>query len=251
MLACRILSLLVACSSLVCLLTALTTDYWLVAYGAKDIAHSGLWKTCLAGHCFVPAVPDDYIVVTRVFLILASLAAFSVTVSLIAFFIQCTGHNMRESFIASISAFAAGLCTLIAVATYTAESWENKDTSIQRTYEWSFYLAWAAFPMLLLAGILSLLLHLRSPASSYERILDDPGTCHLAGVILSCVATVLVTVAVSTEFWVKRFVRGIFVFRGLWKDCQMGSCSRLAKVPYKPYKFMSSYSAGLKVESGT
>ncbi|KAL8219409.1 UNVERIFIED_CONTAM: hypothetical protein K2H54_023870 [Gekko kuhli] len=169
MLACRILSLLVACISLICLLMALVTDYWLVAYGAKDIAHSGLWKTCRAGHCFAPAVPDDYIVVTRVFLILACLAAFAVTVSLAAFFVQCAGHNMW-GFVASIAAFTAGLCTLIGVAVYTAESWENKDTSIQRTYEWSFYLAWAAFPILLLAGALSLLLHLRSPPSSYERV---------------------------------------------------------------------------------
>ncbi|XP_077196929.1 protein NKG7-like [Paroedura picta] len=170
MLACRILNLLVACVSLACLLMALVTDYWLVAYGAKDIAHSGLWKTCRGGHCFAPLMPDDYIVATRVFLILASLAAFALTVSLIALFKRHTIYNVRGSFIASMSAFSAGLCTLIAVAVYTAESWENKDSSIQRTYEWSFYLAWATFPMLLLAGALSLLLHLRSPASSYERV---------------------------------------------------------------------------------
>nr|XP_056703723.1 protein NKG7-like [Euleptes europaea] len=170
MLACRILSLLVACVSLICLLMALVTDYWLVAYGGKDIAHSGLWKTCIAGHCFAPDVPDDYIVATRAFLILASLAALASAVSLVGLFIQCTLHNVWGSFIASIAAFAAGLCTLIAVAVYTAESWGNNDSRIQRTYEWSFYLAWAAFPMLLLAGISSLLVHLRSPPSSYEHL---------------------------------------------------------------------------------
>ncbi|XP_048357624.1 protein NKG7-like [Sphaerodactylus townsendi] len=170
MLTCRILSLLMACVSLICLLMALVTDYWLVVYGGKDIAHSGLWKTCIAGRCFAPTAPYDYIVATRAFLILASLAALASSVSLSASFTQCTLYNVRGSFIGSITAFAAGLCTLIAVAVYVAESWENSDSSIQQTYEWSFYLAWAAFPMLLMAGIFSLLLHLRSPAPGYGNI---------------------------------------------------------------------------------
>ncbi|KAL8219410.1 UNVERIFIED_CONTAM: hypothetical protein K2H54_023877 [Gekko kuhli] len=60
--------------------------------------------------------------------------------------------------------------------------------------------------------------------------LDEIERCRLAGILLSCVATILVTIAIATEFWVKRFVRGIFVFRGLWIDCQLGSCARPEKV---------------------
>ncbi|XP_054855871.1 protein NKG7-like [Eublepharis macularius] len=170
MLVCRIFTLLVACLSIICLLIALVTDYWLVAYGAKDISYNGLWKTCVAGRCFAPAVPDGYIVATRVLLILASLAALASTVCLVASFTQCTPHSMHGPLIASITAFVAGSCTLIAVTVYTAESWENNNASIQRTYEWSFYLAWTTFPSLLLTGIFSLVLYRRSPASGYETV---------------------------------------------------------------------------------
>lgn len=49
--------------------------------------------------------------------------------------------------------YLIGLCTLVAVAVFTAESWgKNKESNTQLTFEWSFYVAWAAFPMLLLAG---------------------------------------------------------------------------------------------------
>lgn len=57
----------------------------------------------------------------------------------------------------------------------------------------------------------------------------------LGGIFFSCVATCLLMIAICTEYWVKRFVRGIFVFRGLWTDCQLGHCSLLGKVPCKGY----------------
>ncbi|KAG8143394.1 hypothetical protein E2320_000634 [Naja naja] len=53
----------------------------------------------------------------------------------------------------------------------------------------------------------------------------------LSGIFFSCVATCLLMIAICTEYWVKRFVRGIFVFRGLWTDCQLGHCSLLKEIP--------------------
>ncbi|ETE66437.1 Lens fiber membrane intrinsic protein, partial [Ophiophagus hannah] len=54
----------------------------------------------------------------------------------------------------------------------------------------------------------------------------------LSGIFFSCVATCLLMIAICTEYWVKRFVRGIFVFRGLWTDCQLGHCSLLEEIPF-------------------
>ncbi|KAJ7304063.1 hypothetical protein JRQ81_011585 [Phrynocephalus forsythii] len=63
------------------------------------------------------------------------------------------------------------------------------------------------------------------------KSLKITGQLRLGGVLLSCLATCLVVAAVSTEYWVKRFVRGIFIFRGLWKDCQQGKCTPLEQMP--------------------
>ncbi|XP_053124810.1 protein NKG7-like [Hemicordylus capensis] len=170
MLACKIFSLLVASAGIVFLLIALVTDYWLVAYGPRYINHSGLWQECLDGKCITEDAPDGYILATRAFLILAALVASITVICLLASFTPSI-HVLRGAFIASIAAFVAGLCTFIAIAVFTAESW-NKDVGpqIQCTYQWSFYLGCTAFPMLLLAGIFSLVAHLCSPTASYESI---------------------------------------------------------------------------------
>ncbi|KAJ6663606.1 hypothetical protein lerEdw1_009685 [Lerista edwardsae] len=61
--------------------------------------------------------------------------------------------------------------------------------------------------------------------------LDQIGGLRLSGVILSCIATNLSMITIATEFWVKQFVRGSFVYRGLWNKCHLGKCSRLTNAP--------------------
>uniref|UniRef100_A0A6J0UT13 Protein NKG7-like n=1 Tax=Pogona vitticeps TaxID=103695 RepID=A0A6J0UT13_9SAUR len=171
MLFCRIFSLLLASISIAFLLMALITDYWIVAYGPSDISHSGLWQECVNGKCFVPKVIDGYITATRFFLILASVVTLAAVIFLFISFMPFNCGYVGRPFISSIAAFVAGFFTLIAVAVFTSESWgKNKDPQIQVTFEWSFYLGWAAFPLLLLAGIFSLIAHLRSPQSGYESM---------------------------------------------------------------------------------
>lgn len=41
---CRVLALCTSILSLTCLLVALGTDYWYVAIGPRDTAHSGIWN---------------------------------------------------------------------------------------------------------------------------------------------------------------------------------------------------------------
>ncbi|KAJ6663581.1 hypothetical protein lerEdw1_009660 [Lerista edwardsae] len=106
--ACKFFSMLLASVGIVFLLMALTTDYWLVAYGPSDIAHSGLWQACRNGKCFVPAETYDYIQATRAFLVLASLAAATSVLSLTASFLPCDYGGLSGSFAAAIAAFIAG-----------------------------------------------------------------------------------------------------------------------------------------------
>nr|XP_060639857.1 protein NKG7 isoform X2 [Anolis sagrei ordinatus] len=171
MLACRVFSMVLTTTSLALLLLALITDYWLVANDSKDTVHSGLWKWCRDGSCFTPNVTFDYILATRAFLIMACLMSLAAVIVHIAFFAPCDCGILDKPFFALVAAFTAGLFTLIAVTVFTAESWDkNEDQQIQLTFEWSFYLAWGAFPMLLLAGILSLVVLLCSSRSGYDNI---------------------------------------------------------------------------------
>ncbi|XP_042296630.1 protein NKG7-like [Sceloporus undulatus] len=169
MLACRIFSVLLTSISLVLLLMALITDYWIVASDAISFMHSGLWKVCRDGNCFVPNITYDYIIATRAFLIMASLTALTAVIVLVASFMPYNCGVLDKPLNASVAAIIAGLFNLTALAVFTAESWQkNVNPKIQVTFQWSFYLGWAAFPMLLLAGIFSLVAHLCSLRSGYN-----------------------------------------------------------------------------------
>ncbi|TFJ97196.1 S-acyl fatty acid synthase thioesterase, medium chain [Platysternon megacephalum] len=168
MLACSVGSCLLAVFSLVLLCMALFTDYWLVALGPHSTSHSGLWQECLANECQSPPHVTGYIQATRAFLILAALATAASVLSLLLSLTSCVRIPVSTDLLASIAAFTAGSCTLIAMAVYTGESWhKNQDGQIQLTFEWSFHLGWAALPLLALSGAFSLVAHQRH--AGYER----------------------------------------------------------------------------------
>ncbi|CAM5134712.1 unnamed protein product [Natator depressus] len=48
-----------------------------------------------------------------------------------------------------------------------------------------------------------------------------------AGLCFSCVATVLLAVSAATESWLRLWVLGIVIHRGLWRECQLGACTPL------------------------
>nr|XP_005293975.2 protein NKG7 [Chrysemys picta bellii] len=166
--ACSVGSCLLAVSSLVLLCMALVTDYWLLAIGANTTAHSGLWQVCLPVGCQSPAHVTGYIQATRAFLILAVLATAASVLSLLFSVTSCVRIPVSTDLLASIAAFTAGSCTLVAMGVYTGESWhKNQDGQIQLTFEWSFYLGWAALLLLALSGTFALVAHQRQVG--YER----------------------------------------------------------------------------------
>uniref|UniRef100_A0A674JVR7 Natural killer cell granule protein 7 n=1 Tax=Terrapene triunguis TaxID=2587831 RepID=A0A674JVR7_9SAUR len=95
-----------------------------------------------------PCPPTGYIQATRAFLILAALATAASVLSLLLSVTSCVRIPVSTDLLASIAAFTAGSCTLIAMGVYTGESWhKNQDGQIQLTFEWSFYLGWATLPL--------------------------------------------------------------------------------------------------------
>ncbi|CAM4698005.1 unnamed protein product [Caretta caretta] len=48
-----------------------------------------------------------------------------------------------------------------------------------------------------------------------------------AGLCFSCVATVLLAVSAATESWLRLWVLGIIIHRGLWRECQLEACTPL------------------------
>ncbi|KAM3830172.1 protein NKG7-like [Vipera latastei] len=176
MFCCRIFSVLMASLSISLLLMALSTDYWIVSFGPHGTAHSGLWQLCVKiesfkNQCDAVKEPFGYITATRVFLILASLAALAFHFFLIAAFVPSMFGILGKPLVASVAAYVAGLFTLIGLAVYTAETWKEKPPSqIQVSFAWSFYSGWIAFPLFLLAGIFNHVASMNAPSASYERI---------------------------------------------------------------------------------
>ncbi|XP_063167876.1 protein NKG7-like [Candoia aspera] len=173
---CRIFSVLMASLSITLLLMALSTDYWIATFSAIGTSHSGLWQACIntrsgKSQCFALTETFGYITAARVFLILASLVALALHFLLIATFMPSMCGILGKPLIASVAACVAGFFTLIALAVYTAETWNEKPPpQIQVTFAWSFYSGWIAFPLFLLAGIFNHVASLNTPSSGYESM---------------------------------------------------------------------------------
>ncbi|XP_039178662.1 protein NKG7-like [Crotalus tigris] len=145
--------------SLLCLLAALSSDYWIV----DSSNNLGLWKFCEHGTChslgveFVPA----YLHATRTFMFLGMIAGAASLVGLCTLNKNCSLGNtsIPMGWIAYIGSFMAGFCILIAMSIFS-----GKIGSTNR-YGWSFGLGWASFPLYLLTGSLLYMLH-KSTATS-------------------------------------------------------------------------------------
>ncbi|XP_026540374.1 protein NKG7-like [Notechis scutatus] len=129
--------------SLLCLLTALGSDYWLADSGS----HLGLWKICNHGACqslgveWVPATLHAI----RTFMFLGMIAG---AVSLGGL---CVMNSQPR--LAYMASFTAGLCVMIAMSIFSGRA----DSTSK--FGWSFGLGWASFPLYLLNGCLTYILY--------------------------------------------------------------------------------------------
>ncbi|XP_051005358.1 protein NKG7 [Acomys russatus] len=144
---CRSLALLAGSLGLASSLTALSTDYWIVATGPTFSAHSGLWP---ASHGTQVA---GYIRVTQSFYILAVLWSLVSMAFLVLSCIPALSSPGRGPLVSTIMAFAAALSTVVAMAVYTGTRWsQTPSPQVQTFFAWSFYLGWVSSILFVCAG---------------------------------------------------------------------------------------------------
>ncbi|XP_053123625.1 protein NKG7-like [Hemicordylus capensis] len=130
--------------SFLLLIIALASDYWVGDFGN----HESLWKQCLGDQCTTFGMKvEGYIHVTRVFMLVGMIFGASLLVGFCAtcFSSHIGSHSLIR--VATISNFSAGLCVLIAMATFTGV----RGTRV--SYGWSFRLGWASFPLFMITGL--------------------------------------------------------------------------------------------------
>ncbi|XP_026574576.1 protein NKG7-like [Pseudonaja textilis] len=129
--------------SLLCLLTALGSDYWL----ADSVAHLGLWKICNQEKCHSLGVEwvSAALHAIRTFMFLGMIAG---AVSLGGL---CVMNSQPR--LAYMASFTAGLCVMIAMSIFSGR------VASASKFGWSFGLGWASFPLYLLNGCLTYILY--------------------------------------------------------------------------------------------
>ncbi|XP_023381441.1 protein NKG7 isoform X1 [Pteropus vampyrus] len=144
---CRSLALLAGSLGLMCVVVALSTNFWFVAMGPTSSSHSGIWPTKGDEH------PAGYIYVTQTFGILAALCGLVSMGLLVLSCVPSLSAPGRGPLVASIVAFAAAFSLTVAMAVYTSERWSQpRHPQIQTFFAWSFFLGWVSIPLLLSAG---------------------------------------------------------------------------------------------------
>ncbi|XP_004410015.1 PREDICTED: protein NKG7 [Odobenus rosmarus divergens] len=162
---CRSLALLTGSLGLLCILIALSTDFWFVAVGPSFSLHSGIWPK------FYTEVPAGYIHATQSLSILAALWGLLSVVFLIMSCIPSPSIRGYPLLTSSILAFAAAISAVVAMVVYTSERWNQPQHSqIQTFFSWSFYLGWVSAVLLLCTGSLSLAAHCSGPRPGYDTL---------------------------------------------------------------------------------
>ncbi|XP_039178598.1 lens fiber membrane intrinsic protein-like [Crotalus tigris] len=145
--------------SLLFLLAALGSDYWIVDSNKQ----LGLWKYCDHGTCYLLGVKSvsAYLHATRTFMFLGMISGAVSLVGLCMLNEKCSFGNTSIStgWIAYNGSFIAGFCVMIAMSIFSGTFGSTNQ------YGWSFGLGWASFPLYILTGSLLYRLH-KSTATS-------------------------------------------------------------------------------------
>ncbi|XP_054855717.1 protein NKG7-like [Eublepharis macularius] len=135
--------------SLLLLIIALATEYWIVDSGGGN---SGLWQLCAPSICASYGMNvQDYIHATRAFLLMGMLAGAASFFGLCASFYRFHSQSISTTRLAVTASVIAGVCTLIAMSTFTGV-YNDKYSFLPTHYGWSFGLGWASFPLFLITS---------------------------------------------------------------------------------------------------
>ncbi|XP_050786273.1 protein NKG7-like [Gopherus flavomarginatus] len=158
----RILSTILVLLSLLLLMIALGSDFWVTDNRGIQI---GLWKTCIRSVCFQYSSAPGYIDATRAFLFLALIAGFLSLFTLIASIFRSHLGPVALTLVSAVASFSAGLCAMIALAVFTGEVAKTLNVPLgQVPFGWSFGLGWASFPLFLITGAVMMFVQ-KSPSS--------------------------------------------------------------------------------------
>ncbi|XP_032083947.1 lens fiber membrane intrinsic protein-like [Thamnophis elegans] len=144
--------------SLLCLILALATDYWIA--NSLPGTRLGLWKVCKDRECYqldVELVRGSLRAV-QTFMFLGMISGVVSLGGLCFLFWKPLLGNISMSSTAWYGSFSAGLCVMIAMSIFTG-------ITATTYYGWSFGLGWASFPLYLITGGLAYTLH-RSTAAT-------------------------------------------------------------------------------------
>ncbi|XP_077196941.1 protein NKG7-like isoform X2 [Paroedura picta] len=134
--------------SLLLLIIAMASNYWIIN---SNISHLGLWQICDAITCLSYGMEvRDYIHATRAFLFMGMIAGAVSFFGLCASFYHSHIGSISIKPLAMSASFAAGVCSLIAMATFTGMY--SQYIVLGVWYGWSFGLGWASFPLFLITG---------------------------------------------------------------------------------------------------
>ncbi|XP_015277038.1 PREDICTED: protein NKG7 [Gekko japonicus] len=139
--------------SLLLLIIALASDYWVVG---SDRSHTGLWQMCKANICLSYGMQvQAYIHATRAFLFMGMVAGAVSFFGLYALFSHTHVGSISIYIVAMSASCVAGFCSVIAMSTFTG-AYYHQDSIFGTWFGWSFGIGWASFPLFLLTAGLAL-----------------------------------------------------------------------------------------------
>ncbi|XP_060114007.1 protein NKG7-like [Heteronotia binoei] len=136
--------------SLLFLMLALASDYWIV--NSDQSAHAGLWQTCDHNICmsYGMQVPG-FFHATRAFLLMGKVAGIVSFLGLFASFFHSHIGSISIKCLAVLASFVAGVCSMIAMSTFTGV-YNHHFPGFGIQFGWSFGLGWATFLLFLITG---------------------------------------------------------------------------------------------------
>ncbi|XP_060114303.1 protein NKG7-like [Heteronotia binoei] len=153
--------------SLLLLIIALASDFWVVDLKNQ---HSGLWQTCRGDLCVrygmnVPA----FIHGTRAFMVMGMMAGTVSFFGLFTSFFRTHVGSISIKVITVSASIVAGVCGLIAMSTFTG-MYTNHTSELGKSFGWSFAIGWVSSILFFKSGLLAYKAMAHSARISYSPL---------------------------------------------------------------------------------
>ncbi|XP_034279461.1 transmembrane protein 235-like [Pantherophis guttatus] len=154
-------SLIFCTASLMLMLVALFTPYWVTESTPHGLLHGGLWSICLDPNCdFYPVNLAWFVHTARTFLVLGTICGFLAWCCVSFSFLRTQVSSVSLVLLASIFSITAGTLFLLGMCIFTY-IYRNSRPYTQHLiiFGSSYSLAWACIPMFIITGALLMKTH--------------------------------------------------------------------------------------------